>query len=232
MTAGAPRRTPLPPPGDVPNPPTVRVSGLVVSYGRTRPLDGVDAVLGPASVAVTGPSGSGKSTLLRVLAGQQRPDAGEVTLDGTPIRRATWTRGADHRVGVVQQDCALVDFLSVGDNLRLAVEARGGRPRPGLVEEALERVGLGDIRPARMPATLSGGEAQRVAIARALVGGCRVLLADEPTGALDADTTTQVAALFLQVAAQGVLVVVATHDPIVAERLPRRLVLDRGRLEG
>ncbi|MGY1719406.1 ABC transporter ATP-binding protein [Blastococcus sp. SYSU DS0552] len=187
--------------------------------------------VGTESVVVMGPSGSGKSTLLRVLAGLQSPDRGTVSVDGVPL--ATGRRGGsgDTRVAVVHQDYRLVDFLTVAENLQLAAELRSVSAPADDLEEALARVGLhgfGD----RSLATLSGGEQQRVAIARALVSRCRVLLADEPTGALDEENTGVVARLLRDLSREhGMSVVVATHDRSVARTMSRSLVLHDGRLQ-
>lgn len=201
-------------------------------YRDARPLAGVSATLGPEPTAIVGPSGSGKSTLLRVLSGQQAPDGGTVVLDGTPVRRASWRHPADRRIGLVHQDSRLVEFLSVADNVRLAAEIRRLPDDEATVSGALDRVGLGHVDARRAPATLSGGERQRLALARALVCGSRVLLADEPTGALDAQTTDAIAALLLDLARDcGLLVIAATHDPRIADAMATRLQLERGALE-
>lgn len=198
----------------------------------TEPLRGLTFDVDRDPVALMGPSGSGKSTLIRVLAGLQQPDSGAVTIDGSPVTFSRRNPVIDARVSVIHQDYRLVDFLTVEENLRLALELRGG-PTVGkeadsstrdTVEEALAAVGLDGCGP-RSPRTLSGGQQQRVAIARSLVVGSRVLLADEPTGALDVDSSRAVARVLRDAADRGVLVVVATHDPEVADVMPRRLSL-------
>ena len=211
--------------------PVLALRDVAVDYGDATPLAGVTCTLGPQPVAVTGPSGSGKSTLLRVLAGEQVPDQGTVTLDGEPVKPRGWRSSPDLRIATVHQDHRLIPFLGVGDNLRFAAEVRGHTITDGDVETSLAAVGLGDIDPRRAPETLSGGQQQRVAIARALCARARVVLADEPTGALDAETTDGVTDLLLDIAArEGVLVVVATHDPVVAVRFPDRVHVDGGEL--
>nr|WP_241728911.1 ATP-binding cassette domain-containing protein [Nocardioides zeae] len=178
-----------------------------------------------------GPSGSGKSTLLRVVAGLQRPSAGLVEIDGTPPRQASWRSGGDPRVALIHQDYRLVPFLTVEENLRLAAEVRGEDLDDDEVGERLAAVRLDHLDRARLPGTLSGGEQQRLAIARALGPGVSVLLADEPTGALDAENTAVVTDLLVDLGAgRGVQVVIATHDASVAERAAAVYRVDQGRL--
>ncbi|WP_433732190.1 ABC transporter ATP-binding protein [Actinoplanes sp. CA-051413] len=168
-----------------------------------------------------GPSGSGKSTLLRILAGLQIPDQGRVSLNGRPLRSRN---GGDARISLIHQDYRLVDFLTVAENLALAAELRAIDVSQTDVANALDRVGLNGLQE-RSPATLSGGEQQRVAIARALVSRSRVLLADEPTGALDGENTITVATLLRDISQEHqVAVVVATHDRSVAHMMSRALV--------
>ena len=208
---------------------------ITVTYrmGRTAVpvLDHLSLQVGKDPVALMGPSGSGKSTLLRVLAGLQAPKSGAVLIDDEQVR-ATNDRGTtDDRVALIEQDHQLVDFLTVEENLRLAAELRGLSVEPAHLASRLEAVGLGGYAD-RWPKTLSGGEQQRVAIARALLLGSRIILADEPTGALDAGNSVRVAELLVEIAARDdVCVVVATHDADVAARLPRRLRLIGGKVQ-
>lgn len=207
------------------------IEGASVAYGRRVVMDRVSASLGPDPVAITGPSGSGKSTLLRVLAGHQAPDHGTVELDGAPVVRRTWSRSSDARIAFVHQDYQLVPYLKVVDNVLLACELRGVRASVATALDALQQVGLGPEQAARLPETLSGGEQQRVAIARAVACKSDALIADEPTGALDAAATRQIAELLNRLASErAMLVLVATHDPVVADALPRRYHLADGRL--
>jgi len=172
-----------------------------------------------------GPSGSGKSTLLRVLAGLQIPDRGVVSLDG---RRLKVRGSGDARISFIHQDYRLVDFLTVAENLILAAEMRAIDVSEANVANALEKVGLNGFQK-RSPVTLSGGEQQRVAIARALVTRSAVLLADEPTGALDGENTVTVATLLRDISLEHqVAVVVATHDRSVARMMSRTLVHQDG----
>jgi putative ABC transport system ATP-binding protein len=204
---------------------------VTMKYGKgkaaTLPLRDASLTLGAEPVALTGPSGSGKSTLLRILAGMQKPTSGRVDIDGKPVNAADLGT-TDARVAMIHQDFRLVDFLTVGENLSLASELRGGNLNVDHAEECLGQVGLSGFQD-RRPATLSGGEQQRVAIARALLTNCRVLLADEPTGALDADNSAHIAGLLADLArTRGLLVLVATHDPVVAQAMSRRLSLAAG----
>ena len=212
------------------------LDGVGFSYGARMILDGADAMFPSGSAtALMGPSGSGKTTLLRLMDGSLKPDAGLVLLDDKPVAEI----GRGELLGSlcmrVFQDYRLVPYLSVRDNIMLAVEAsqRHGRYRsPGSdgatvdaagVDELLDRVHLHGYA-GREAGELSGGEQQRVAIARALVLRPRVILADEPTGALDEGNTMVVADLLADIARErDAVVVVATHDPAVAGRCDRML---------
>jgi ABC-type lipoprotein export system ATPase subunit len=201
-----------------------------VAY-RREPVFEITAELGPEPVAIMGPSGSGKSTFLRLLAGTQRPDRGIVTLNGIKILEPSWHSSADRRIALVHQDYRLVEFLSVVENLLLATEVRGLKKGADDAVAVLDRLGLSNVDPDRKPGTLSGGEQQRVAIARALVCESAALLADEPSGALDAKNTDLITDLILQIGAETAMqIVVATHDPRVADRFPQRYALDQGAL--
>jgi ABC-type lipoprotein export system ATPase subunit len=207
----------------------LRLSDLSVSYGtghaQTTPISSLNASFLPGSTAITGPSGSGKSTLMRVLAGIQQPSAGAATLDRRPLAY----RGGvtDRRVSFIHQDYRLIDFLTVGENIQLASSVRGLSCHAADISNALSDVDLEGYAD-RWPATLSGGEQQRVAIARALALETRVVLADEPTGALDADNSRAVAQLLRRCAEKGAIVVVATHDADVASMMDCQFRLASG----
>jgi putative ABC transport system ATP-binding protein len=208
----------------------LRCRDIRVGYGkgeqRTTPLRELSLEVDERPCVVMGPSGSGKTTLLRVLAGLQAPDAGTVELDGLEITVGTTTPG----LAMIHQDYRLVDFLTVEENLQLAAEMRGLPLDGSAVADTLDLVGLGGLG-GRWPTTLSGGEQQRVAIARALVTDSRVLLADEPTGALDRNNTTAIGELLLRLGTErGIHVVIATHDPSLADLMPRRFLLADGAL--
>lgn len=207
----------------------IQLEGVSVSYPDAAPLRAVSISLGSEPTVVTGPSGSGKSTLLRVIAGLQRPDSGTVRVNGRGVAPPSWRSAGDPRVALIHQDYRLVEFLTLEENLRLAAELRGFEVSAAVIGEALERVGLGSMPTKRMPATMSGGEQQRVAIARAVVCNVQVLLADEPTGALDIDNTRLVADLMAEIGKSSAIdIVVATHDPVVVATFDHVLRLENG----
>jgi ABC-type lipoprotein export system ATPase subunit len=180
-------------------------------------------------VAVTGPSGSGKTTLLRLLAGLERPNAGEVLVLGTAMAgldRTALARFRRGHVGFVAQDPELVPFLGARENLELALELRGvDGDRTDRAQEALEAVGVGDLAGQRV-SRLSSGERQRVAVARALAARPALLLADEPTARLDGANALGLAALLGELARDwGTAVVCATHDPYVIDHADDALSL-------
>jgi putative ABC transport system ATP-binding protein len=186
-------------------------------------------------VAVTGPSGSGKSTFMNLLGCLDRPSSGEYRLGGKPVSALDGDRLAEARnrhIGFVFQHFNLLPRTSALENVALPL-VYAGMPKKERTEKAirmLERVGLAD-RAHHHPAQLSGGQQQRVAIARALVAEPLLILADEPTGALDTRTSLEVMALFQQLNGQGMTLVVVTHEPEVARFARRVLRFRDGRLE-
>jgi ABC-type lipoprotein export system ATPase subunit len=199
-------------------------------------LRGVDLRLEPGTVtALIGPSGSGKSTLLRLLACVDRPDAGSILVQGTDTARLSRGRRVRLRrrhLGYMFQAPGdnLLDYLTVRQHLKLAAQMRGVRVRTGEADALLDRLGLGG-RADNLPRQLSGGEQQRAAIAFAAIGPPALLVADEPTGQLDHDTVGDVLDAFAALAASGVAVVAATHDPVVARRADRIVHMRDGRIE-
>jgi len=183
--------------------------------------------------AVMGPSGSGKSTLLHCAAGLDRPTSGEVVLDGVALTRLDETGLTvlrRERVGFVFQAYNLISSLTAGQNIALPARLAGRRVDPAELDAALAQVGLAD-RARHRPVQLSGGQQQRVAIARALVTTPAVLFADEPTGALDGQTSRQVLALLRGlVDERGQTIVMVTHDPVAAAVADQVLLLADGRL--
>lgn len=212
-------------------PHVIEFDRVTVEYDDISPLNEISLTFDPGTTAVMGPSGSGKSTLLRLIAGLQVPSSGHVSINGQTVAAATWRRASDSRVSLIHQDYRLVPFLTTEKNLMLAGELRGARPTKGEVSDALDRVGLPQEIASRLPSTMSGGEQQRAALARALVAGGSVILADEPTGALDVDNTQRVADILCDLGrASALTIVVATHDPEVAARLDRQYHLADGSL--
>ena len=210
---------------------------VVMRYGagatEVRALTGVSLAVEPGElVAIMGPSGSGKSTLLHLAGGLEQPTAGAVLVDGTTLSGLKPRQLADVRrrkVGYVFQKLNLLSGLTALENVMLPLDLDGrrvGEARRRAVA-ALERVGL-DGPYDRYPDDLSGGEAQRVAIARGLVGEQRVLLADEPTGALDTLNADRIIELLADLAGQGTSVVLVTHEPRFASWADRVVFLRDG----
>ncbi|MFD5831376.1 ABC transporter ATP-binding protein [Lentzea sp. NPDC060358] len=178
-------------------------------------LDGVSLTVGPGElVAVMGPSGSGKSTLLNLCGGLDSPGSGTVLVDGTSLQSlsrrqlAAWRR---RRIGYVFQDLNLIASLTAAENVALPLDLDGVRGSRRQAEEALAEVDLGGFAD-RFPDEMSGGQQQRVAIARALIGERRLVLADEPTGALDSRTGETVLRLLRSKVDAGAAAVLVTHD--------------------
>ena len=218
----------------------VQISDVTKRYnGSVDPaVDGVTFEIARGeAVAVMGPSGSGKSTLLNLIAGLDRPTSGAITVAGQRIDRLSETRMAQCRrqqVGMIFQFFNLLDDLTVVDNVLLPAQL-AGMPRSqarARARELLATLGIERHRDA-YPGRLSGGERQRVAIARALVNRPIVLLADEPTGALDTATGEEIGQLLLELNRSGQTLVLVTHNPELASRYTRRAVpmLD-GRIAG
>jgi putative ABC transport system ATP-binding protein len=213
-------------PGDV-----IRLDRVTKSYQAGAPPALADVSLGVAAgdvAAVMGPSGSGKSTLLNLIAGLDRPTAGTVTVAGRRIdslSESALARFRARHVGIIFQFFNLLDDLTVEDNVLLPAQLAGASRRQARARagELLARMGIEQYRDA-YPARMSGGQRQRVAIARALVNSPELLLADEPTGALDTATGQEIGRLLRQLNAEGQTLVLVTHDPALAERYAARTV--------
>ncbi|HET9093016.1 MAG TPA: ATP-binding cassette domain-containing protein [Acidimicrobiales bacterium] len=202
----------------------LRADGLRLFLGERQLLDGVDLEAdGGEMVAVTGPSGAGKSTLLLVLAGVLRPDEGAVAY--------STEAGVAPVIALVPQTLALAASLTAAENVALPVQVRGcdAKELQQRVAASLEAVGLGAASD-RLVTELSGGQRQRVAVARALAMRPDVIIADEATAELDGENQRIVMDLLEEEAARGTLLVLATHDSLVAERCRRTYQLDSGHL--
>ena len=225
--------------------PTAPVRSAVVvdhvskSYGegdaRAVALDDVSFDVNPGElVMITGPSGSGKSSILSLMGGLQRPDSGRIHIVGTDLYGLNRTQSARLRrraIGFVFQDHNLISILTAAENVALPLELDGVRPRAArkAALEALDAVGLKDAAD-RWVMELSAGYQQRVAIARAITGEKRVILADEPTGALDQAASTETMRLLRQQAAAGSAVIVGTHEPETLPWADRVIELSDGKI--
>ncbi|MEU2426299.1 ABC transporter ATP-binding protein [Streptomyces sp. NPDC007851] len=185
--------------------------------------------------AVMGPSGSGKSTLLQCAAGLDRPTSGSVTVGGTELTKLNETKLTllrRERIGFVFQAFNLMPSLTAEQNVALPLRLAGRRPSRARLREVLEQVGLSD-RAGHRPTELSGGQQQRVALARALITRPEVLFGDEPTGALDSQTSREVLKLLRDmVDSEGQTVIMVTHDPVAASYADRVVFLVDGRVNG
>jgi putative ABC transport system ATP-binding protein len=219
--------------------PVLSAQGLLKEYGdgaaRVRAVRGVDLeVAAGESVAIIGPSGCGKSTLLYLLGGLERPTAGSLRVGDRRLERmgeAQLARLRRHALGFVFQAFHLVDELTAAENVELPLLLAGASTQQAhqRADSLLRSVGLAD-RAGHLPSALSGGQRQRVAIARALANEPAVVLADEPTGNLDSEATTEVLRLFEQLRADGQTLVLVTHDERVAAMADRLLTMRDGAL--
>jgi putative ABC transport system ATP-binding protein len=211
--------------------PLISLRGVTKRYTTDGPpaLEAIDLdVTAGAITAVMGPSGGGKSTLLNLVGGLDRPTSGEILVDGVRIDRLSEANAARFRrtrVGFVFQFFHLLDDLSVRDNVAVAAQLAGasGRSARRTVDDLLGQLGLA-ARALDFPSTLSGGERQRVALARAIVNRPAVLLADEPTGALDRRNGDQALALIDDLNRRGQTILLVTHDEQLAQRHAHRIV--------
>ncbi|MGR3274932.1 ABC transporter ATP-binding protein [Acaryochloris marina NIES-2412] len=208
----------------------IRLEQITKFYGEgeteVRALDGVDLVVNPGEYcSIMGASGSGKSTMMNMIGCLDRPTSGQYFLDGVDVAQLTDTELAlvrNRKIGFVFQQFHLLSQVSALENVMLPMVYANVpvKERKERGKAALERVGLGD-RIHNKPTQLSGGQQQRVAIARAIVNEPVLLLADEPTGALDTKTTNEILDIFSTLNASGMTVVMVTHEPEVAKTTQR-----------
>ncbi len=207
-------------------------------YPGTPPVRALDEVTMSVAegelVGIVGASGSGKSTLLNIIGTLDRPTSGQVLIEQTPVAELSDAGLAglrSSRIGFVFQQFHLLEAATAVDNVATGLVYQGVRKglRRSLAKEALEKVGLGH-RLQHKPPKMSGGERQRVAIARAIVGDPAIVLADEPTGNLDSQTSAGIIDLLRRLNQDGSTIIIITHDPGLAASLPRRVTLTDGRV--
>lgn len=224
-------------------PPLAELTGITKHFGegtsRVDALRGVDLTLHPGEVVgLLGPSGSGKSTLLNIIGCVVEPSSGRMVLDGTTVYDGKWSGGDLRRlrldkIGFIFQFHNLLPFLNSRDNVAVVLELAGAGREAACrrADELLDYLEVGN-RARSLPAKLSGGEAQRVAIARALANRPRLILADEPTAALDSERAAIVMDLMRKVAVeQSATVLVVTHDEKIFDRFDRILRVRDGQLQ-
>ena len=219
----------------------VEVHGVSKSFQtgdhKVQVLDGVHlSVAAQESVAIVGPSGSGKSTLLNLLGTLDQPDQGTIVIDGKNLSMMggdELARFRNRNIGFVFQSHHLLPHLTVLENVLVPVLAQASEVGDEVLLRAtqlLQRVGLGD-REKHLPGRLSGGERQRVAVVRALINQPRLILADEPTGALDRISAAEVGRLLIELNREhGITLIVATHSEELAARMDRVLSMENGTL--
>src|SRR5450432_4735395 len=217
----------------------IRIKNVVRAYpakaeggGEIRAVDGISLQVAAGEwLAVMGPSGSGKSTLVNLIGCLDQPSSGEVWLDGqnvAGISTKDLARVRAEKIGFIFQHFHMIPYLTAVENVMLAQYFHSMTDEDEALE-ALQRVGLKD-RAHHLPAQLSGGEQQRVCIARALINDPKIVLADEPTGNLDAANEEIVMRLLRELHDQGRTIIMVTHDPVVARMADRRVELHHGRI--
>ena len=217
----------------------VKLNGICKYYSsgdtEVRALDKVSLTIAQGEfLSILGPSGSGKSTLMNILGCLDKPTQGSYELDGQNVASLTSNQLAEIRnqkVGFVFQSFNLLEYATALDNVALPLVYSGisAKERKRRAGELLKQVGLGE-RMEHKPNQLSGGQKQRVAIARALVNDPQIILADEPTGALDSKSGAEIEALFNQLHSQGRTLIIVTHDNSLAERTKRVITIKDGKL--
>ncbi|WP_274005058.1 ABC transporter ATP-binding protein [Vibrio parahaemolyticus] len=221
------------------NKPLVELTNICKYYSsgeaEVRALDGVDLTINQGEfLSILGPSGSGKSTLMNMLGCLDKPTDGEYQLGGQNVASLSANELAgirNQKIGFVFQSFNLLEYATALDNVALPLVYSGikAKERRQRAAKLLEQVGLGD-RLDHKPNQLSGGQKQRVAIARALVNDPQIILADEPTGALDSKSGAEIEALFNQLHAEGRTLIIVTHDNALAERTKRIITIKDGKV--
>lgn len=219
----------------------IKLQNITKSYitgqNKLQVLKGIDLDIEAGEfVSIMGSSGSGKSTLLNILGILDEYDSGTYTLDGTLMKNLSQKQAAEYRnqfLGFVFQSFNLLSFKTAAENVALPLyyQKVPRKERQAIAIDYLDRVGLKDWSD-HLPTQLSGGQQQRVAIARALIGKPKVILADEPTGALDSVTSEEVMKIFKDVNDQGITVLIVTHENEIAQMTKRVIRLRDGIIEG
>lgn len=217
----------------------IKLDNIVKIYGinteKKRALDGVSLEIADGElVSIIGPSGSGKSTLLNIIGCMDEATEGKYFLNDTEITSLSKSKIEDIRkdkIGFVFQHFALMDYYTAYENIELPLLIKNVKraKRKKMVNEQLEAMGIEDVKN-NIPAKMSGGQRQRVAIARALISGCSVLLADEPTGALDQATGREVLSLLKDINKRGTTVIIVTHDMNIATQTDRIIEICDGKI--
>ncbi|WP_165212845.1 ABC transporter ATP-binding protein [Streptococcus tangpeifui] len=215
------------------------LTGITKSYQNgdqeLQVLKGIDLTVKEGEfLAIMGPSGSGKSTLMNIIGLLDKPTSGEYTLAGQAVERLSpkeQARVRNEELGFVFQQFFLLSKLNAQDNVELPLiyAGVGGSQRRKLAQQYLKKVELSD-RSKHLPSELSGGQKQRVAIARALVNDPSIILADEPTGALDTKTSNQILELLSQLNEEGKTIIMVTHEPEIADYAKRKIVIRDGEI--
>lgn len=213
----------------------IKLHNISKFYNKSKVLNRVSLHIAPSEfVSIVGQSGAGKTTLVRILIGEERPSEGQVVIGDWDITKITKREVPFLRrqIGVIFQDFKLLPRKTLEENVSFALEVSGGSPTKikKIVPSVLKIVGLEDKKN-RYPSEVSGGEQQRAAIARALVHQPKILLADEPTGNLDAINANEIIDLLLRINKFGTTVILVTHNKEIVNRLNRRVItMDHGQL--